>query len=95
MVVSVHRDHLDTVNGAPTMARTYDRDSIHRALDHHTAAGRIRSWREAATPIGTRIVVILNTIAQPGELELRNLREAWLFVAGLASAAGAPVGGRA
>lgn len=70
-------------NGGMTTRRTYTADSIARALDVHLDAGRIRGWNQN----GTRYTVSLN---RADDLELRSLREAYVFVAGLASAHMAP-----
>lgn len=74
--------------------RDYTRESIERALDVHVAAGRIRSWRpvdpntaEALTGTGYLYIVEL---WQHDPLVLRSLREAFVFVCGLASAGCAP-----
>lgn len=61
----------------------YRAASIEWALEHHRAGGRIESWRRL--PEG-RYMVGLNRLAVPAEIELRSLREAHVFVAGLASA---------
>jgi hypothetical protein len=65
---------------------TYTPDSIARALDHHQRRAAIRWWSRS----GDRYRVALNTGAHDGVLELRSHREAWLFVAGLASAQHTP-----
>lgn len=58
----------------------YSSDSIMRALMVHAEAGRIRGWR---LDEHNRFVVSLN---RAEDLTLRTLREAYVFVAGLASA---------
>jgi hypothetical protein len=65
---------------------TYTPDSIARALDHHQRRAAIRWW----TRSGDRYRIALNTGARDGVLELRSHREAWLLVAGLASAQHTP-----
>lgn len=70
-------------NGGMTSRRSYTADSVARALDVHLAAGRIRGWQAQ----GSRYTVELHRAA---DLELRSLREAYVFVAGLASAHMAP-----
>jgi hypothetical protein len=67
-----------------TTRLTYSTETIIRALDSHLDAGRIRDWRGTGTG---RFVVSLN---RADDLELRSLREAHVFVAGLASAHLAP-----
>lgn len=65
------------------MSREYTRESVERALDHHKAQGRIRSWDQVE---GGGYAVWLNRGVHNPALELRSLREAWVLVAGLASA---------
>jgi hypothetical protein len=67
-----------------TTRRSYNADSITRALDVHLDAGRIRNWQGLGNG---RFVVSLH---RADDLELRSLREAYVFVAGLASAHMAP-----
>jgi hypothetical protein len=71
-------------NGGMTSRRSYNADSITRALDVHLDAGRIRNWQGLGNG---RFVVSLH---RADDLELRSLREAYVFVAGLASAHMAP-----
>jgi hypothetical protein len=65
------------------MAPSYTAGSVERALDVHRHAGRIRSWHRDAAGY----IVTLN---RSSDLRLRSLREAYVFVAGLASAGHAP-----
>jgi hypothetical protein len=65
---------------------TYTPDSIARALDHHTRRRAIRWWDRR----DERYRVGLNTGARDDVLDLRSHREAWLLVAGLASAQHTP-----
>jgi hypothetical protein len=65
---------------------TYTPDSIARALDHHTRRRAIRWWDRR----DERYRVGLNTGAHDDVLDLRSHREAWLLVAGLASAQHTP-----
>jgi hypothetical protein len=58
----------------------YTRDSVQRALAVHTEHGLIRRWRPAG---GDRYRAEL---VDGEELELRSLREAYVFVNGLATA---------
>lgn len=61
-------------------SKGYTQESVERALQHHLDGGRIRSW----TPVsGLQYVVVLTS----GDgLALKSLREAYVFVLGLASA---------
>lgn len=65
------------------MGKRYDRAAIERALDIHRDARRIRAWH---TDEFGWYIVELNTMANPPNIELRTAREAYVFVAGLASA---------
>lgn len=60
----------------------YTKDSVERGLDKHVRERHFVSW--SITDNG-RYTVQLNSVDQVTR-ELRNLREAWIFVAGLASA---------
>ena len=68
------------------MSRTDDRRAaIDRALDHHTAAGRIRSWQ--LYPARTATSVSRTVEVHDGDpVLLRTDREADLFCAALAAA---------
>jgi hypothetical protein len=59
---------------------TYTPDSIARALSRHKFTGLIKDWRSDGEG---RYVVDL---VRAGPFELRSHREAYVFVAGLASA---------
>jgi hypothetical protein len=64
-------------------AAEFNVDSVHRALDAHKAGGLIRDWRQVPGA-GTRITVDL--VDGHARFRLESLREAYIFVAGLASA---------
>lgn len=70
--------------GDMTKRPTYTVDSIERALDSHQRAGRIKDWRRH----NSQYLIGLN---RADDLLLKNHREAWIFVAGLASAGFAPI----
>jgi hypothetical protein len=66
-------------------------ESVIRAMDAHTAGGRIRGWRHRANAPwkrgGTERPFYLDVDLVGGDsIELRTLREATVFVAALASA---------
>ena len=62
----------------------YSKESVERALQIHADKGRIGSWILDPDKPGDRYIVFLNSGVH---LELRSLREAYVFVNGLASAA--------
>lgn len=59
----------------------YSVDSVERALDVHLSNGRIRAWR----CLGANRWSVTLTIGD--DLALRSLREAYVFVCGVASCA--------
>jgi hypothetical protein len=66
-------------------------ESVIRAMDLHKADGLIKDWRHNANapwPKGgtQRPFYLFVDLVGGGDIELRNLREATVFVAGLASA---------
>lgn len=61
----------------------YTRDSVERALKFHSDKHRIADWQPDTEKDNRWNVVLSNG----SELELRSLREAYVFVNGLASAA--------
>jgi hypothetical protein len=62
-------------------ARTYSKASVERALEIHAARRLIQAWRVNEDH---RYVI---TLSNGLYLELRTLREAWIFANGLGSAA--------
>lgn len=64
---------------------TYTVDTVERALDIHKASGLIKEWGYKG---GDRWFVV-NSTGEP--FELRSLREAYVLVNGLGSAANARV----
>jgi hypothetical protein len=71
------------------MPRTYNPDSVARALEHHRAQGRIRAWSRSADArhVGTRFVVTLSNGTTTDPLTLTN---AYALALGLTSAEQAP-----
>ena len=71
-------------------ARAYPPDSIRRALDAHKANGLIRDWRLTGSRENyTRVtgwMATVDLVDGYAAFPLRNLREGYVFVAGLASA---------
>lgn len=65
-------------------ARGYTRESVERALDIHARDGRFRTWRLLRVDPSGPIYVVEPWCHEP--LVLRSLREAFVFVCGLASA---------
>jgi len=61
--------------------KPYNVESITRALRLHKCNGLIRGWRPVADQR-----VIVDLVDSDSGFELRSLREAFIFVAGLASA---------
>jgi hypothetical protein len=68
---------------------SYTRDSVERALDVHTSRGLLRAWNRVADDRYRA------SLTSGPDLELRSLREAYVFVNGLATAAQAITTGRA
>lgn len=61
-------------------------DAIERALDLHASARRIRGWRRLV-PDSRSAGWIVDLNRMPTALTLRSRHDAYLFIAGLASAA--------
>lgn len=63
----------------------YTTQSVEHAFARHRMAGRIGDWTRDSD---TRWTVYINTIDVDASstLELRSLREAWVFIQGLCSA---------
>lgn len=58
---------------------SYTRESIERALDVHTDQGRIVGWK-LGEKIGTYLIEVHGQLEF---LELRSLREVWIFLHGI------------
>jgi hypothetical protein len=58
----------------------YTTQSIEHGFAHHESAGRIKSWRPGDRP-GRYVVTGYSRDADP--IELRSLRECWIYLNGL------------
>jgi hypothetical protein len=65
------------------VATVFTAESVTRALDAHKKAGLIKNWRRVVDP---RFQVAVDLVDGQAGFRLGSLREAYVFVAGLASA---------